>query len=334
MHVLYVSSSSTSATLYVNGSSVKTFTTANRFNVAGATHYIGARNGPAEHLDGYLSNVYFVDGQALTPESFGRFNAYGQWVPKQYGGTYGNNGFYLPFTDNTSTTTLCYDQSGRGNHWTPSGISLTAGPTYDWMLDHPTNNYATLNPLDYYSASSGITFSEGNMKLVSNSNADIWPGKGSAMPFATYSEHTVVGTPTTNSAIGIYQLNQNVHGGASANICGYNATSYSCKFTDGSKFNNNVTTAYGSAFSAGDVMMMAFDPVAGKIWWGKNGTWFGSGDPAAGTNAAFTGITGDKQFGYNIYPTTSGFQSNFGQRPFAYTPPVGFKALCARNLAP
>ena len=95
-----------------------------------------------------MAEVNFVDGQALTPTSFGEIDpTTGVWVPKKYTGTYGTNGFYLPFSDGTSTTTLCYDQSGNTNHWTPTNISLTAGATYDWMEDTPTNNFAVLNPL-------------------------------------------------------------------------------------------------------------------------------------------------------------------------------------------
>jgi hypothetical protein len=48
--------------------------------------------------DGYMTEINFIDGQALTPNSFGTFNSYGVWQPITYGGSYGTNGFYLPFT--------------------------------------------------------------------------------------------------------------------------------------------------------------------------------------------------------------------------------------------
>jgi hypothetical protein len=47
--------------------------------------------------DGYLAEMNFVDGQQLTPADFGETGDYGEWKPIEYSGTYGTNGFYLPF---------------------------------------------------------------------------------------------------------------------------------------------------------------------------------------------------------------------------------------------
>jgi hypothetical protein len=77
------------------------------------------------------------------------------------------------------------------------------------------------------------------------------------------------------------------------------------------------------------VVMVAYSN--GKIWFGKNGTWMNSGNPAAGTGAVDTGVSTSKTwlpyFGYN-----SNWTANFGQRAFAYTPPTGFLALNTQNL--
>lgn len=141
--------------IWVNGTRVTAFSSsldpASTYNTVwnnNQVQYIGRNNAGSGPLDGYLSDVYFIDGQALTPSSFGEFSVeHGQWVPKKYSGTYGTNGFYLPFNDGSSTTNLCLDRSGNGNNWSATGVSLTAGATYDWMLDTPTNNYATLNAI-------------------------------------------------------------------------------------------------------------------------------------------------------------------------------------------
>jgi hypothetical protein len=92
-------------------------------------------------FDGYLADTYFVDGTALDPTSFGEFKN-GVWIPKAYTGSYGTNGFHLEYDDNAN------DSSGTGNNWTATNI--VAG---DYMLDSPTNNYATLNPLQLPSPS-------------------------------------------------------------------------------------------------------------------------------------------------------------------------------------
>jgi len=91
-----------------------------------------------------MTDINFVDGQQLTANSFGAFNGQGVWQPVRYGGSYGTNGFYLPFTNTTSTITLGYDFSPNGNNWTTNNISLTAGVTYDSMTDVPTNTSATV----------------------------------------------------------------------------------------------------------------------------------------------------------------------------------------------
>jgi hypothetical protein len=75
-------------------------------------------------FDGLQTDTYFIDGQALTPFSFGETGSTGNWKPKAYLGTYGSNGFYLKYNNLTSTTTLGLDSSGNNNHWNANGISL------------------------------------------------------------------------------------------------------------------------------------------------------------------------------------------------------------------
>jgi len=125
--------------LYVNGSEVTVFGTTsdpasadNSFVNSTNTHYLGID--PAfnsQYLPAYLANIHFIDGQALTPASFAETDATtGQWIPKAFsGGSYGTNGFYLQFADNSSNTasTLGKDSSGLGNNWTPNNFSVVAG---------------------------------------------------------------------------------------------------------------------------------------------------------------------------------------------------------------
>ena len=166
--------------IYVNGSlqvGSYTATPAQNLNTqinTASAHQIGVANTNVLNFysDCYLAEVNFIDGQALIPSSFGAYNATtGVWQPARYTGSYGTNGFYLTFGNKTSTTTLGNDTSGNGNNWTTNNISLTAGSTYDSMLDSPTNyddggngvgNYAVLNPLG---KGSGVTLSNANLTL-------------------------------------------------------------------------------------------------------------------------------------------------------------------------
>jgi len=66
-----------------------------------APHALGSRSpfSSTLYFDGYMTEVNHVDGQALTADDFGETDTTtGVWKPKEYTGTYGTNGFYLPFT--------------------------------------------------------------------------------------------------------------------------------------------------------------------------------------------------------------------------------------------
>ncbi|NBT49269.1 MAG: hypothetical protein EBT07_15905, partial [Actinobacteria bacterium] len=135
--------------VYVNGSRVTAFDTSNSPTNSGinqaAAHAIARDNSDStKYFDGYLTEINFVNGQALDPSSFGSTNATtGVWQPAGYSGSYGTNGFYLPFTDNSALTSgsnagLGKDFSGNGNYWNTNNISITSGSTYDSMTDVPT----------------------------------------------------------------------------------------------------------------------------------------------------------------------------------------------------
>jgi len=97
-------------------------------NSSSNQHQIAGDTVDSLYFDGYLADIYFIDGQALTPTSFGETDATtGVWMPKRYTGTYGTNGFHLEFADNSAATatTLGKDTSGNGNNWTPNNLSVT-----------------------------------------------------------------------------------------------------------------------------------------------------------------------------------------------------------------
>lgn len=316
--------------VYVNGSQVTSFSTATYptqnyntyWNSSSYASAIGANlNGPQGYFDGYLTEINFIDGQALTPSSFGEYNAdTGVWQAKKYAGTYGTNGFYLNFSDNTSTTTLGYDTSGNGNNWTANNISLTSGVTYDSMTDVPTltgegaANYCVINPLDGGSASA-TTVSDGNLKSTAPA---LWGSNSCTIGVSSgkwYWEQNIVSGSYWYAGIIIGQSNWSGQGfGQMSNGYSYYST--------GQKQSNNVLASYGASFTSGDVIGVALDMDAGTITFYKNNT-------SQGT--AYTGLTGVAA------PAVSGYNGsvsamNFGQRPFAYTPPTGFKSLNTYNL--
>ncbi len=173
--------------MYVNGVEVTSF--ASRTNPSASKvsdvntavpHEIGKRTGASAYWDGRLAETVFTDGQVLGPENFGRFHPItGQWVPKNYTGTYGTNGFRLDYAD---AAVLGNDVSGNANHWTENGLA-----TNDQVSDTPTNNHAIMNPL--VPESSPITFSEGNTQIYTADNDKLNPAFGSfTMVEKTYFE--------------------------------------------------------------------------------------------------------------------------------------------------
>ena len=295
------------------------------------------------YLDGYLAETHMIDGQALTPSSFGQTDATtGVWVPKAYTGTYGSQGYYLKFDNATSTTTIGYDSSGNSNNWTTSGISVTSGTTFDQSLDTPTLNYAVFDALSPVGSASSIgTLSAANMTF-DHSAANYAQRFGS---FAVnsgkwYFEYTITTFSSGRScAFGIGKTESYPSGaGAAGSWTGCVAygdfgDTYLRPITEAAGISNTSGVA-SMTFAVNDVIMIAFDVGAGKFWMGKNGTWFDSGNPAGGTNEKQTFTANMNWRPWCVQYGSSAAQSvvNYGQRAFAYTPPSGFKALNTANL--
>jgi len=330
-------------TVWINNVSILTYTggTLTAFNTSGVTHSIGRRQGGSDYYhNGYLTEVNFIDGQALAPTSFGEYNSVtGVWQPKAYTGSYGTNGFYLDFSDNsgTTSTTLGKDYSGNGNNWTPNNFSVTAGAGNDSVVDTPTpygtdtgaggevrGNYATLNPLDKYN-SSGTTGSPSNGNLDVSGFGDTGiAGTIAVSSGKWYWEYTVGSTGGSGQYISAGIVKSSVtdyYDGSASN--GYTYDAYGYYGTNGYKASNNASVSYGATYTDGDTIGVALNLDSGTLTFYKNGT-------SQGT--AFTGLSGEFKPLYFTRATSSTAVFNFGQRPFAYTAPSGFKALCTQNL--
>lgn len=86
-------------------------------------------------------------------------------------------------------------------------------------------------------------------------------------------------------------------------------------------------TDVGGTFANNDVAMFALDMGAGKIWMGKNNTWFNSGNPASGTNHQFTGLTGTQYPGVGFADGTQKYRIRGNSNNITYAPPSGFSVL-------
>ena len=324
---------------YVNGTQITTWSSSTApsqnldtvFNTAN-THFIGGTGSgtfAGQYLNGYLADVYLIDGSALDPTSFGEFDATtGVWNPIAYTGSYGTNGFHLDFADNSSAAALGYDAAGS-NDWTVNNLSVTAGAGNDSLRDSPTNgdtandtglggelpgNYCTWNPLSLR-PSTGRTLSNGNL----DTNGDDSNFNGVlgtfGMPSGKWYWECTVGT------VGFY--NQTFVG--IAKVLGTSSyIDYGYYSDTGQKREGSTSSAYGATFTSNDVIGIAFDADNGTLTFYKNGVSQG---------VAFTSIPSA-----NYQPCLNGaglvtYSANFGQRAFAYSAPSGgFKCLCTANL--
>ena len=321
--------------IYVNGSQVTSFST-NTDPASSTTTLVNSANqhtlsslnysSRLNYFDGYQTEINFIDGQALTPSSFGSTNSLtGVWQPAKYTGTYGTNGFYLPFTNITSTSTLGNDSSGNGNNWTTNNISLTTGSTYDSMYDVPTltsatvANYAVLNVV---APSSYRTLTNGNLRATGNTATN------SGMSVATMGVSTgkIVWEETINTVsgsfpgIGCTTAIPSDGNGVNMGSAGYLGIYYRAN-GDIYKNSSSLVGSY-TALSATNVVRFELDVDALTCAIYRNNTLV----------VTVTGLTAGTFFPANVQYNGSITDINFGQQPWVNTPNTGFLALNTYNL--
>ena len=302
----------------------------------GSTTAIGMMQvNTTQFFDGYLAEFFFIDGQQLDPTSFGKFNDNGVWIPKDYTGTYGNNGFRLEFKQtgtSANSSGMGADTSGNDQHFTPTNLAAT-----DVTTDTCTNNFNTLN---FNANAMGGTLSEGNLKCVGVNAVDkhvfgtfsLTKGKWYFEIKATdrNARGSVWVSDTDHEAvIGTNYAGVSMHSGATP--------------TSGTS-NSNLDQAP----TDGDIVCYAVDLDNGQVWFSRNANIDTSGT-ANVTGLATSGLDRD----YRISQRETGnpastFEHNYGNAPYAissgnsdadgfgnfeYAVPSGYFALCTKNLA-
>ena len=337
--------------LYVNGEQETSFSQADypsqnldmEFQ-GSVVHYINARRSSAVDsiADMSYSHVHFADGQSLAPTVFGSTDSTtGEWtINTNPSFTLGTNGFTILKDGNTYT-----DQSSNSNNWTLAGSTGVITK----IEDCPDNVFATWNPL---SPNDSITYSNGNL-TVTGSNATNYSMSCSTTLGASsgkyYWEMKYVTAGNGNECIGVanfdrYEYNQNMTSGT---------TGYVSLRWDGERQINNVSTTYFTPPSTGAILMCAMDMDNGKVFFGSNGVWFGSGNPVTGANPTADILTSgtwggilrylsskwECNFGNGYFGTTeittntgTGFQDADGNGRFFYNPPTNFRCLSTKGL--
>ena len=323
-----------------------------QFNQAG-TLYIGRRTASAYgYYEGCMSHVQFVDGASLAPTEFGEFDSTsGMWKIKTAAySTPGTNGYFLKMEDRTN---LDLDSSSNAFTFTTSG-NLTA--TYD----NPSNNFATMNPLDNYYADSTFTF--GSNKILTPSAAVYTFNTGTIALSAGlwYFESKVVDCANNNATVGISDKISDSAG----NYLGEDSLAWSY-FSDGRQINNSTYTSYGDAYDDGDIVGCFLDLTANKLYFSNNGVIQNSGTGISITAVASTpnnmyfacvgdnygnttlGVAdhetnfGNGYFGTSLISSPEADEGGIGA--FKYDPSAGgatsfdgsakdFRAICSKNI--
>ena len=303
------------------------------------SHYFGWSD--AQSQSGYYAEAYLIDGQQLAPTEFGEFDSdSGIWKPKAYGGTFGNQGWYLDFKDSSD---LGKDVSGNGNNFT----AHYGGSAADQAVDTPTNNFSTFNPLhtNYGNYIEGASTIQSTGTGWSSTISTIAPASGK-----WYVEFKFYDTgPAGMIGVSPVQSSNNLVTGHYSGTSGDNGVSW--YDFNGVIRNNAVGVATYSTWGNSDIVALALDLDNHKVYFAKNNTWQNSANPTTGTNGISLLDTSSQfyigaSFYYNgpdyIYGNYGGF-SGFtissaasdenGYGTFEYAPPSGYYALCTKNLA-
>jgi hypothetical protein len=319
------------ATIWVNGVEV-TYNISNAIDLGLVTHwmnntwttYVGKKSSSAaNYFDGYLAEVIGLDGIAGTATDFGKFNAEGHWVPKDYSGSYGSNGFHLDFavapgTGNGAGT----DVSGNANHFTDSGLAAN-----DQRTDTPTSNHCTWSPLD----TTGPVYTDGN--LVATYNATELARTTWMLPSGKWywEVNCTTAVAAADVYIGVANALASKTGALGADNYGWAINHPSGTTLDWDHAGASTSFTDTGTIVTGTYIMVAYDADTGKLWFGVDGSWLDSGDPAAGTGEVVTtdmlvgpAASGSTDEGLTLRTETGDFEG---------TAPTGFNALTVTNLS-
>jgi hypothetical protein len=338
-------------TLYLNGVSQGTYNdSVNYLNGANRPIINGGYTG-ANVLSGLTSNLRVVKGTAVYTSNFTPSTTpltaitNTQLLTLQNATIVDNSTNAFTINNNGSVVTgqtypfainMFSDSGPASNNWAPINISGAFGSTLDYMTDVPTltsataANYAVWNPIF---SPTGQTVTNGNLTYSATAQYPILSTIG--MNSGKYYAEFVFTAGQSYMNAGIANANLSLTG-----YVGQDANGFGLYSANGSLYYNGTAYSYGSAFTANSTIMIAFDVTNGKIWWGVNGTWINSGNPATGTNpgVAASGATINVTLPSNTWffgsgtSGQNGCSANFGQQPWTYTPPSGFVALNTYNL--
>ena len=259
------------ARLYVNGTEITDFNPSpTRPNInegialnSAVVHHIGNYSVNENFdFDGYLAEMYLVDGQALTPSSFAETKN-DIWIPKETSistSDFGDNGFHLTFSD---TSNIGADSSGNGNNFVDgSTIAFTADSV---TSDSPTDNFCVMNPIGHSDGATPGTLSDGNLVVDTGTAKTITYGTFAIPTSGKYYFEITAGT-TNSTELGLAVRRD----GSTFRRFAYRSNGDSVTNTTVS------SSAPFASFTSGNIIGVAVDSDTPDVEFFKNGTSQGS----------------------------------------------------------
>ena len=356
------STASNRAKLWINGVqetsfSSETYMAQNQEGNINSATSVSIGGGGGAHVNGYMAELFFVDGQALSPTDFGEFDEdTGIWKPKEYEGTLSGTSIKLDFSNSAA---LWEDSSGlTGNGTAMSGNNITAA---DQATDTPTNSFCIFNPTFswiYSGNDASATILNGGTTAdnIALSPGTAWKG--------------AVGTMAVNKGKWYWELEYN--GGAFGHHThGILTTEFSVKsvyasddysnqlyfrdggtptirnLIDGSSSTLHTMTSYTAG---SDVYAIALNMDDEEATFYRNGTAI-TINGTSNTTIDISSVDGVSKYvyplyscygssdahynfgGYTVNTISSAESDENGYGTFEYAPPSGYYALCTKNLA-
>ncbi|BAQ94345.1 tail fiber protein [uncultured phage_MedDCM-OCT-S37-C6] len=271
-----------------------------------------------------------------------------------------NNGYTTLATSAGTLSKIRFTVGSGGGWWAGvlfDGNLLTSGnpPDFDSLIDTPTNyeadsgnnggNYAVWNPLTlrtYNSSTASLSNGNLNFDISTTGYASVVSTVATGTSGKYYCEISFSGSRPTSvniDYIGVVPVSSYNTFDSSSNesdlMRALNALSITASTTKvqqckGTGSNNPNTDWVNSAgIDADDVVGIGIDCDTNTLTFYKNGTSLGTYPHSLESGTSYLVFITD--WG-NTGTQVSSFILNAGQRPFAYTPPTGYKSLCTTNL--
>lgn len=321
-----------------------------------------------------FADIHYVDGVKVTAADFGEM-AEGLWVPKKYTGQFGAKGFHLDFDDtggknpyddrgpNKIGHRFIGEPVGMAANWAPYisvDIPSTSGLDTTGLGGSMSGNYCIMAP-----------WASTAPKDVTSDTRRFADGGDGVRTLGQYTTAVPIAVPSTmrlDSGKWYAEFNHGSHNdqvqlphslsfglfdwmamtdplrpanaplwyptGVHTNANIY--TTFTTAHNDGTTLTTQTDAAAAlPAYQPTDVSMVAYDADTGQVWLGRNGYWYGGGNPSTKANPTYTLAKKPRCFGVTFWPSTGKamIAANFGAKPYVHKAPTGFNPVVASALA-